>query len=62
MCPRCLETAFQGFRTINFYGGGPQTSTRQGFAPSMLTIQAFRPETRTYLPFEINLQNKKYIP
>ena len=28
----------------------------------MLTILVFRPETRTYLPFEINLQNMKYIP
>ena len=28
----------------------------------MLTILAFRPESRTYLPFEINLQNMKYIP
>ena len=23
MCPKCQETAFQGFRTVNFYGVGP---------------------------------------
>ena len=42
---------------VGSVGPGPDQ-----FAPSMLTILAFRPETRTYLPFEINLQNMKYIP
>ena len=62
MCPRYQETALQGFWTVFLWGRHPDRYPRQGFAPPMLTILAFRSETRTYLPFEINLQNMKYIP
>ena len=61
MCPRCQETAFRVSELFIFMGGGCRPPHCQGFAPSMSTIMAFLPETRTYLPLEINLQNMKYI-
>ena len=45
--------------TVNIYGVGPQTANPVR-ASHLQCSQGT--ETRTYLPFEINLQNMKYIP
>ena len=61
--PEVRKRHFRVSELLIFMGEAPQTPhPRQGFAAWMLTILAFRPKTRTYLPFEINLQNTKYIP
>ena len=61
--PQISGHGISGFLKCEFlWGRPPDRYPRQGFVLSMLTILTFRRKTRTYLPYEINLQNMKYIP
>ena len=58
--PNVRKRHFSVSELLIFMGETPDPTYRQGFAPWMLTMPAFRPGTRTYLPFEINLKSTKY--